>query len=74
MGPRVDPSLLHPLFRNGGVRLSDSQIRDLTQFVWSGLLDPRAKKENLCSLIPKSVPSKLKVLTFEDCAAKPGKK
>jgi cytochrome c peroxidase len=74
MGPRVDPSLLHPLFKDGGVRLSDLQIRDLTQFVWSGLLDPRAKKENLCSLIPKSVPSKLKVLTFEDCATKPGKK
>lgn len=74
MGPRVDESYLHPLFKDGGIRLSDSQIRDVTQFVKTGLLDPRAKKENLCSLIPKSVPSKLPVLTFEDCAARPGKK
>jgi cytochrome c peroxidase len=74
MGPRIDPALFHPLFKRGGIRLSESQIRDLTQFVWTGLLDPRAKKESLCSLIPKSVPSKLKVLTFEDCAGKPGKK
>lgn len=74
MGPRVPESMFHPLFKNGGIRLSESQIRDVTQFVWSGLLDPRAKKENLCSLIPKSVPSKLKVATFEDCVSKPGKK
>ena len=74
MGPRVDPSLLHPLFKDGGIRLSESQIQDVAQFVKTGLLDPRAKKENLCGLIPKAVPSKLKVLTFEDCALKPGKK
>ena len=74
MGPRVDPSLLHPLFRNGGIGLSELQLRDVAEFVETGLLDPRAKKENLCSLIPKAVPSKLKVLTFEDCASKPGKK
>ena len=74
MGPRIKPALFHPLFQHGGVRLSDDQIRDVTQFVWSGLLDPRAKKDNLCSLIPKSVPSKMKVLTFEDCTTKPGKK
>ncbi len=74
MGPRVPASMLHPLFKNGGIDLSEAQIRDVTQFVKTGLLDPRAKKENLCSLIPKSVPSKLKVLTFEACAGKPGKK
>ena len=72
-GPRVDESYLHPLFRNGGIRLSASQIRDVTQFVKTGLLDPRTKKENLCTLIPKFVPSKLKVLTFEACEGKPGK-
>lgn len=70
MGPRVSQSYLHPLFKNGGIALSDAQIRDVTQFVQTGLLDPRATKEHLCSLIPKSVPSKLKVLTFEDCAKK----
>jgi hypothetical protein len=62
------------LFKDGGIRLSESQIQDVAQFVKTGLLDPRAKKENLCGLIPKAVPSKLKVLTFEDCALKPGKK
>jgi len=72
MGPRVDPSYFHPLFKNGGIALSEAQIRDVTQFVKTGLLDPRAKKENLCNLIPKAVPSTLTVLTFEDCG-KPGK-
>ena len=73
MGPRVDESLLHPLFRNGGIELTEAQIRDVTQFVETGLLDPRAKRESLCRLIPKSVPSQLPVLTFEDCD-KPHKK
>jgi cytochrome c peroxidase len=73
MGPRVPASMLHPTFKDGGIDLSESDLRDVTQFVKTGLLDPRAKKENLCSLIPKSVPSKLKVLTFEACAGKPGK-
>jgi cytochrome c peroxidase len=70
MGPRVRASYLDPLFKNGGIALSDAQIRDVTQFVKTGLLDTRAKKEHLCSLVPKSVPSRLKVLTFEDCAKK----
>jgi cytochrome c peroxidase len=74
MGPRVPASMLHPMFKNGGIDLSESELRDVTQFVKTGLLDPRAKKENLCDMIPKSVPSKLKVLTFEACTDKPGKK
>lgn len=74
MGPRVPASMLHPMFKNGGIGLSESQLRDVTQFVKTGLLDPRATKENLCAMIPKSVPSKLKVLTFEACSTKPGKK
>jgi cytochrome c peroxidase len=68
IGPRIDPMLLHPVFKNGGIRLSESQIRDVTQFVKTGLLDKRATNENLCHLIPKVVPSKLPVLTFEECA------
>jgi cytochrome c peroxidase len=72
-GPRIAESYLHPLFRTGGIRLSESQIRDVTQFVKTGLLDPRAKKENLCGVIPKAVPSTLKVQTFEACDGKPGK-
>ena len=74
MGPAVPESMLHPLFQDGGINLSAAQIHDVTQFVKTGLLDPRAKKENLCSLIPKSVPSKLPILTFEDCASRPRKK
>jgi len=74
MGPRIHESYFHPLFQKGGIDLSESQIRDVTQFVKTGLLDPRAKKENLCDLIPKAVPSKLNVLTFEACLSKPGKK
>jgi cytochrome c peroxidase len=71
MGPRIDESYLHPLFRTGGIDLSESELRDVTQFVKTGLLDPRAKKENLCDLIPKVVPSRLKVITFEACDDKP---
>ena len=67
MGPRIDESYLHPLFKNGGIALSESQIRDVTQFVKTGLLDPRARKENLCDLAPKALPSGLRTLTFEDC-------
>ena len=69
LGPRVPSSALHPLFRNGGIELSESEIRDVTQFVKTGLLDRRATKENLCKLVPKFVPSRLPVLTFEGCAA-----
>ena len=74
MGPRIEPRRIFiRCSSNGGIDLSEVEIRDVTQFVKTGLLDPRAKKENLCGLIPKSVPSKLKVLTFEACEGKPGK-
>jgi hypothetical protein len=46
----------------------------VTQFVKTGLLDSRATKENLCKLLPKVVPSRLPVLTFEGCAEKKDKK
>ena len=71
MGPRLPESYFHPLFQNGGIGLSESQIGDVTQFVRTGLLDPRARKENLCALIPKAVPSRLDVLTFEGCPPNP---
>ena len=70
MGPRVPESMLHPLFQDGGITLSAAQLRDVTQFVKTGLLDPRAKKESLCALIPKSVPSKMPLLTFEGCPSR----
>jgi cytochrome c peroxidase len=68
VGPRVPAEKLNPLFRNGGIRLSESEIRDVTQFVKTGLLDPRATKENLCRLVPKFVPSQQPVPVFEACA------
>jgi hypothetical protein len=46
----------------------------VTQFVKTGLLDERAKAENLCSLVPKFVPSRLPVLMFEGCADTNGRK
>ena len=73
LGPRVHESYLHPLFQNGGIDLSEAQVRDVTQFVKTGLLDPGANKEKLCGLIPKAVPSGLPVLTFEACKQKPHK-
>ncbi len=67
MGPRIPVELLDPVFQKGGIKLSEQELRDVTQFVRTGLVDDRAKKENLCRLIPKFVPSQLPVLTFEDC-------
>jgi cytochrome c peroxidase len=67
MGPRIPVELLDPVFQKGGIKLSEQELRDVTQFVRTGLLDDRAKKDNLCRLIPKFVPSQLPILTFEDC-------
>jgi cytochrome c peroxidase len=67
MGPiepvldRLDPKLAH------GIDLSNAQIADLTEFVTTGLLDKRAMKQNLCKMIPRAVPSKLPISTFEQC-------
>jgi cytochrome c peroxidase len=65
MGPiepvlaRVDPILATP------INLTDDQFRELVDFVRNGLLDERAKPENLRKLIPRSVPSGFPVLRFE---------
>jgi cytochrome c peroxidase len=65
MGPiepvlaRVDPILSTPIV------LSSEQFRNLVDFVCNGLLDSRARPENLRSLVPASVPSGRRVLTFE---------
>ncbi len=67
MGP-IEPVLdrLDPTLENG-IDLNESQIVDLTQFVTTGLLDKRSLKENLCRLVPRSVPSGLPVIAFEGC-------
>lgn len=56
---RLDPLLSTP------INLSDEEFRQLTDFLRNGLLDPRAKPENLRRLIPPSVPSGRPVLTFQ---------
>ena len=65
MGPidpvlaRIDATLTTP------INLTDDEFRQLVDFVRNGLLDRRAKPENLRKLIPPSVPSGFPVLTFE---------
>lgn len=65
MGPidpvldRVDPLLGQP------IELTHEEFRQLVDFVRYGLLDPRAKPENLRKLIPRSVPSGFPMLSFE---------
>jgi cytochrome c peroxidase len=57
---------LDPILRRR-IRLSPSEFDDLVTFVRDGLLDPRAKPENLCALVPATVPSGRQVAIFEGC-------
>ena len=71
MGPtepllrNIDPLLSAP------IPLTLRQFVDLVEFVRDGLLDPRAKPEHLCRLIPDSLPSGMPLPVFEGCQ-KPG--
>ncbi|PWT93690.1 MAG: hypothetical protein C5B55_04100 [Blastocatellia bacterium] len=56
---RLDPLLVDP------IQLTDEEFAELVDFVENGLLDERARPENLRKLVPKSVPSGRPVLTFE---------
>jgi hypothetical protein len=47
------------------VRLTNDEFRQLVEFVRTGLLDSRAKPQNLRRLIPRSVPSGRPVAQFE---------
>jgi cytochrome c peroxidase len=58
---RLDPLLRHP------IELTPREFDDLVAFVRDGLLDERAKPENLCKLVPDKVPSGLPVLNFQAC-------
>jgi cytochrome c peroxidase len=58
---QTDPRLAKP------IRLTESEFQDLVVFVRDGLLDPRAKPERLCALVPKTVPSRMLVAAFERC-------
>jgi hypothetical protein len=65
VGPRealedaLDPLLREPL------RLTDAEIDDLVTFLRDGLLDDRARPENLRALVPESVPSGRMMLEFQ---------
>ena len=58
---RLDPILASPTF------LTNREFHDLVTFVRDGLFDERARPENLCRLVPASVPSGMPVLTFQVC-------
>jgi cytochrome c peroxidase len=58
---RIDSLLSNP------PDLSPEEFENLVAFVGGGLLDPRARKQNLCKLAPASVPSGLPTMEFESC-------
>ena len=58
---RIDPILATP------IRLTPAEFNHLVEFVRDGLLDDRARKENLCRLVPREVPSGFTTLRFEGC-------
>ena len=61
---RLDPLLATP------IELSPEKFRNLVAFVRDGLLDERARKEHLCKLVPRAVPSGFTPLKFERCPAR----
>jgi cytochrome c peroxidase len=56
---RLDPLLAEPL------RLTHAEVAELVAFVGDGLLDPRARPERLRKLVPATLPSGRRPLTFE---------
>lgn len=60
----LDPILAKP------IALSGADFNDLVQFVRTGLLDPRAEMKNLCAVVPTTLPSGMKVGTYEGCTAR----
>jgi cytochrome c peroxidase len=58
---RVDSLLAAPIER------SADEVNHLIAFVRDGLLDERATKQNLCRLVPQTVPSGFPTMRFETC-------
>ena len=56
---RLDATLRSP------IELAAREFTDLAAFVRDGLLDPRTKREHLCKLVPRSVPSGAVTLFFQ---------
>ncbi len=48
-------------------QLSAVEFESLVAFVRTGLLDPRAERQKVCSLVPASLPSGMAGLRFEGC-------
>ena len=65
MGPlapvlaRLDPAMTTP------INLSNDEFKELVDFVRNGLLDPKARPEDLRKLIPRRVPSGRPIQIFE---------
>ncbi len=57
----LDPRLNTP------IDLREQEFEDLLAFVRDGLLDPKARPDQLCRKIPQAVPSGQALLTFEGC-------
>jgi cytochrome c peroxidase len=58
---RIDPLLAQP------ITLTSDEFEHLVAFVRDGLLDKRANKQNLCVLVPDSVPSRFPLPRFQEC-------
>jgi len=58
---RVDPLVASLRF------LRPDEFENLVAFVRTGLLDPRALPQRLCSVVPTSLPSGMLPLRFEEC-------
>jgi cytochrome c peroxidase len=58
---RLDPLLAHP------IELTSEEFESVVAFVRTGLLDPRAEPQQLCFLIPATLPSGMQSLRFQGC-------
>jgi len=63
----LDSALSTPL------NLARDEFEDLLAFLKNGLLDERAKPQSLCLVSPKTVPSGIPVLSFEECTRQDGR-
>jgi len=63
---RLDPLILNP------PHLTPEEFENLVTFVRTGLLDPRAAPQDLCWLIPPTLPSGMAPLRFEGCPQEGG--
>jgi cytochrome c peroxidase len=58
---RLDPLLANP------PHLTRDEFQNLVMFIRTGLLDRRAEPRNLCSQVPRTLPSGMEPLRFEEC-------